>query len=64
MDQLERAARDGLRVALVRQGTEYVVRARRIETAGRREILVAVVQMTGEEKRFELDRVEAFQVLA
>lgn len=64
MDQLERAARDGRRVAVVRQGTEYVVRARRLETAGAREVLIGVVQMTGEEKRFELDRVEGFQVLS
>jgi uncharacterized protein with PhoU and TrkA domain len=63
MDQLERAARDGLRVALVQQGNEHVIRARRIETVGSRDVLVGVVPMTGEERRFELTRVESFQVL-
>jgi hypothetical protein len=63
MDQLERAARDGLRVAVVRRGNEYVVVARRIEISGSREVLVGVLPITGEEKRFELDRIEAFQVI-
>jgi hypothetical protein len=63
MDQLERAARDGLRVAVSRSGNEYVVVARRIEISGSREVLVGVLPMTGEEKRFELDRIEAFQVI-
>jgi hypothetical protein len=31
MDQLERAARDRLRVALTRRGTEYVVTALRLD---------------------------------
>jgi hypothetical protein len=63
MDQLERAARDGLRVAVVQRGNEYVVQARRIEASGTREVLVGVLPITGEEKRFELDRIEAFQVI-
>ena len=63
MDELERATRDGRRVALVRGGNEYVVLARRLETRGSRDVLVGVVPITGEERRFELDRIEAFQVL-
>jgi hypothetical protein len=63
MDQLERAARDGHRVVLVRRGYEYVVVARRIEGLGRREALIGVVPMTGEEMRFELGEIEAFQVI-
>jgi hypothetical protein len=64
MDQLERAVRDRLRVVLVQQGTEYVVQARRIESGGRRDVLIGIVPITGDEKRFELDRIEAFQVIA
>lgn len=63
LDQLERAARDGRRVAVVRRGTEYVVTARRIETRGAREALVGFLPMTGEELIFELGDLEAFQVL-
>ena len=33
MDQLERATREGLRVAVTRRGTEYIVLARRIENS-------------------------------
>ena len=40
MDQLERAVRDRLRVALTRRGTEYIVTALRVTSAGRREVLV------------------------
>ena len=36
MDQLERAARDRLRVTLTRRGTEYVVTALRLTTVDRR----------------------------
>lgn len=64
MDQLERAALLGRRVVVVRQGNEYIVEARRIEAVGNREVLIGVIPMTGEEHRFELDRIEAFQVIA
>jgi hypothetical protein len=63
MDQLERAARDGRRVALVRRGNEFVVVARRLEGLGRREALVGLLPMTGEEIRFELVEIDAFQVI-
>ena len=64
LDQLERAVRDGLRVALTtRRGTEYIVIAVRLATAGRREALVARLPMTGEELSFVLDDITAFQVL-
>ena len=64
LDQLERAVRDGLRVALTtRKGTEYVVVAARLATDGRREALVARLPMTGEELSFVLDDIASFQVL-
>lgn len=64
LDQLERAVRDGLRVALTtRRGTEYIVIAVRLATAGPREALVARLPMTGEEFSFVLDDITAFQVL-
>jgi len=64
LDQLERAVRDGLRVALTtRKGSEYVVAAVRIATTGPREALVARLPMTGEELSFVLDDIVSFQVL-
>jgi transcriptional antiterminator Rof (Rho-off) len=64
LDQLERAVRDGLRVALTtRRGTEYIVVASRLVSDGSREALIARLPMTGEELRFALDDITAFQVL-
>ena len=63
MDQLERAARDGLRVALSRRGTEYVVVAQRVTSIDQYEALVGWLPMTGEELIFRLDEIESFQVI-
>ena len=63
MDQLERAARDQLRVALTRRGTEYVVTALRITTVDRRDALVGRLPMTGDEITLRLDEVDSFQVV-
>ncbi len=63
MDQLERAVRDGLKVALTRRGTEYIVTALRLATVDRREALVARLPMTGEELAFRLDQIDSFQVI-
>jgi hypothetical protein len=63
MDQLERAARLGSRVMLMRRGTEYVVIARRVQQSGGGEALVGYLPMTGEEVRFNLHELDAFQVL-
>ncbi len=63
MDQLERAARDGRRVLLLRRGTEYIVIARRMTTAGRHDALVAHLPITGEELIFPLHELEDFQVI-
>jgi hypothetical protein len=63
MDQLERAVRDGLRVALARRGTEFVVVALRMTTAQGRDALVGRLPMTGEELTFRLDEIDSFQVI-
>jgi hypothetical protein len=63
MDQLERATRDRLRVALMRRGTEYVVTALRITTVDRRDALVGRLPMTGDEITLRLDEVDSFQVV-
>lgn len=64
MDQLESAARRGLRVALTtRRGTEYVVIALRVTTVGRREALVGRLPMTGDELDFPLEEIAHFQVI-
>jgi uncharacterized protein with PhoU and TrkA domain len=63
MDQLERAARDGLRVALTRRGTEYVVVAQRVTSIDQHDALIGWLPMTGEELTFRLDEIESFQVI-
>ncbi len=63
MDQLEHAARNGRRVALMRRGTEYIVVALRVTSASRHEVLVGFLPMTGEELTFRLDEIDAMQVL-
>ena len=64
MEQLERAARLGRRVVLMRRGTEYIVVARRLLHLGQREALVGMLPMTGEELRFELEDLDEFHVLS
>ena len=63
MDQLERAARDGLRVALSRRGTEYIVVAQRVTSIDQHEALIGWLPMTGEELTFRLNEIESFQVI-
>lgn len=63
MDQLERAARERLRVALTRRGTEYVLTALRLTTVDRRDVLVGRLPMTGDEITIRLDEVDSFQVV-
>lgn len=63
MDQLETAARKGLRVALSRRGTEYVVQAVRLASVENHDALVGWLPMTGEELTFRLDEIESFQVI-
>jgi hypothetical protein len=63
MDQLENAVRRGLRVALSRRGTEYIVVALRVTTVGRHEALIGRLPMTGEELPFLLKDIDHFQVI-
>jgi uncharacterized protein with PhoU and TrkA domain len=63
MDQLERAARDGLRVALSRRGTEYIVVAQRVTSIDQHDALVGWLPMTGEELTFRLEEIDSFQVI-
>jgi len=63
MDRLEQAARKGLRVQLVRRGTEYVVTARRVTSRGRREVFVGYLPMTGEELVVPIEEIDHFEVI-
>jgi hypothetical protein len=63
LDALERAVREGRRVALRRRGTEYVVVAVGLETSSRDEILEGRLPMTGEVLTFPLRELERFAVL-
>lgn len=63
LDALERAVRETRRIALRRRGTEYVVVAVGLETAGRDESLRGRLPMTGEVLTFRLRDVDTFAVL-
>ena len=63
VDRLEHAARKGLRVALNRRGTEYIVTAVRVTQVGGRDAFVGFLPMTGEELVFRLEDLESFQVI-
>lgn len=63
MDRLEHAARNGLRVALSRRGTEYIVVARRMSVAGSAEAFIGHLPMTGEEITFRLQDIDDFHVI-
>lgn len=63
MDQLERAVRDGLRVALSRRGSEFIVVARQITSVAQRDALVGRLPMTNEDKTFILDELDGFSIL-
>jgi uncharacterized protein with PhoU and TrkA domain len=63
MDQLERAAREGLRVALTRRGTEYIVVALRVTSIEQHEAMIGRLPMTGEDLTFRLGEIDSFQVI-
>ena len=63
LDQLERAVRQGLRVALSRRGSEFIVTAVRLTTLGQREAFTGRLPMTGEEMQFALHEIDEFQIL-
>lgn len=62
-DELESAARQHQRVAIVRHGQEVVVVAMGLTTVERSEALVCRIPMTGEDLIFPLHEIEAFQVV-
>jgi hypothetical protein len=64
MDQLERAIRDGLRISLMRRGSEHIVVARRLTRVGSRDAVIGLVPMTGAELTFVLDDIEEFMLLS
>lgn len=64
MDQLERAIRDGLRISLMRRGSEHIVVARRLTTVGSRDAVIGLVPMTGAELTFVLDDIDDFYLLS
>ena len=64
MDQLERAVRDGLRIMLMRRGSEHIVVAKRLTTVRSRDAVVGLVPMSGHELTFVLDEIDDFQLLA
>ncbi len=63
LDQLERAAREGRRVALFRRGTEYIVTVIRMTTSDNKEAVIGRIPMTGEEMVFVLTDLEGMQLL-
>jgi len=63
MDQLESAARRGLRVALNRRGTEYIVVALQVTSMDQHDALIGRLPMTGEDLTFRLDEIDSFQVI-
>lgn len=63
MDRLESASRRGLRVTIMRRGTEYVVMARRVGNVRGKESFVGFLPMTGEELVFALNDIDSFEVI-
>lgn len=63
MDRLERAARLGKRVSLLRRGTEFVVIALALRLRSWGEELVVRLPMTGEELTFALEEIDDFTVV-
>lgn len=63
MDQLERAVRDGLRVAVMRRGTEYIVIAKQLASQDGQDAFDGHLPMTGEQLRFKLSEIEHFELL-
>ncbi|CAN5860727.1 hypothetical protein BH23GEM3_BH23GEM3_19370 [soil metagenome] len=63
LDRLERAITEGLRINLMRRGTDFSVTPRSLHTEGAIEILTATHTTTGEDLKFRLDEVEDWDIL-
>ena len=62
-DDLERAVRDGTRIAVYRRGTEYVVVPQRIRMRDGREAVEAVHPTTGDGITLYLDEVDSIETV-
>lgn len=63
MDQLERAVRDGRRIAIMRRGTEYLVIATGPVNDAGHDAVEGRLPMTGEILRFRLTEIEHFELV-
>ena len=62
-DALERAVRDGTRIAVFRRGTEYIVIPQRLRLLRGREAVESVHPTTGDDITFYLDEVDSIEVV-
>jgi hypothetical protein len=62
-DALERAIANGVRIAVWRRGTEYIVVPQRLRLADGREAIEAMHPTTGHELTLYVDEVDAIEVV-
>jgi len=62
-DALERAITNGVRIAVWRRGTEYIVVPQRLRLAEGREAIEAMHPTTGHELTLYVDEVDAIEVV-
>jgi hypothetical protein len=62
-DALERAITNGVRIAVWRRGTEYIVVPQRLRLADGREAIEAMHPTTGHELTLYVDEVDAIEVV-
>jgi hypothetical protein len=62
-DALERAITNGVRIAVWRRGTEYIVVPQRLRLANGREAIEAMHPTTGHELTLYVDEVDAIEVV-
>lgn len=62
-DALERAVADGLRIAVYRRGTEYVVIPSRLRLTSGREAVEATHPTTGEAITLYIDELDSIEVV-
>ncbi|HEV2642654.1 MAG TPA: hypothetical protein VGT98_08105 [Candidatus Elarobacter sp.] len=60
---LERAVTDGLRIAVYRRGSEYVVRPESLGLRAGREAIETVQPATGDRMTIYLDDIDGFEVV-
>ena len=62
-DALERAIANGVRIAVWRRGTEYVVVPQRLRLSGGREAIESTHPTTGHQLTLYIDEVDAIEVV-